>query len=135
MPNKKKKKGKNGKQGEGGGRPVSIDIEDKEIFKQVQIFGGVCATHEEMAGWFDCTIRTIENYMSDQDSKFFRVYKKGQSGFKTSLRSKQRKKAFEGNTTMMIWLGKQILGQKERHDHTTNDKDIIMPILEIERDI
>jgi len=27
------------------------------------------------------------------------------------------------------------LGWKDKHDHTTNDKDIIMPILEIERDI
>lgn len=41
-----------------------------------------------------------------------------------SLRAKQYQVAMEGDKTMLIWLGKQLLGQKEKQDITTNDKDI-----------
>ncbi len=130
-----KKKEKNGRQGEGGGRPVSVDMSDPEIAKQIKIFGGLCATHDEMASWFGCSINTIDRYMMDETSEVFQVYKKAQSSFKSSLRSKQREKALSGDNSMMIWLGKQILGQKDKHDHTTDGKPISMPILDIERDI
>lgn len=129
------KKKKDGKQGEGGGRPVSVDMTDPKIIEQVKIFGGVCATQQEMADWFSCSIKTIEAYMANEEGEVYRVYKKAQATFKSSLRSKQRNVALKGNTSMLIWLGKQLLGQKDRHDHTTDDKPIIMPILEIERDI
>ena len=42
----------------------------------------------------------------------------------TMLHEQQFAAAMKGNITMQIWLGKQRLGQKDKHDHTTNDKDI-----------
>lgn len=129
------KKKKNGKQGEGGGRPTSIDMSDKNVRKQVKIFGGLCATQQEMADWFGCSIATIENYFMDEESEVFRVYKKARSTFKSSLRSVQREKALKGNTSMMIWLGKQILGQKDKHDHTSDDKPIAPVFLPVEKDL
>ena len=42
----------------------------------------------------------------------------------TLILEKQMDAAMKGDKTMLIWLGKQRLGQKEKHDHTTNDKDI-----------
>lgn len=47
---------------------------------------------------------------------------------KTSLRRLQWKKASEGNVAMLIWLGKQILGQKERVEETIREE-----VVEIER--
>ncbi|MDH4127146.1 MAG: hypothetical protein OEV44_00220 [Spirochaetota bacterium] len=40
------------------------------------------------------------------------------------LKTKQFKIAMEGDKAMLIWLGKQRLGQKDRHDHTSNDKEL-----------
>lgn len=45
--------------------------------------------------------------------------KKGEG--KELLRAKQFKMAYEGNTTMAIWLGKQYLEQKDKSDHSSTD--------------
>jgi len=131
------KKEKNGKQGEGGGRPVSIDMDDPEVAKQVKIFGGLCATQQEMADWFGCSVNTIERYFMNEESEVFQVYKKAQSAFKSSLRSKQRELALKGkgNTSMLIWLGKQVLGQKDKTDVTSDDKPIAPVFLPVEKDL
>lgn len=47
---------------------------------------------------------------------------------RTSLRRMQWSKAKEGNVTMMIWLGKQVLGQKDRVEETLRSE-----VVEIER--
>jgi hypothetical protein len=46
-------------------------------------------------------------------SDYFRI--KGANG-KMSLRRKQYDQAMSGNATMLIWLGKQWLGQEEKRD-------------------
>jgi len=43
---------------------------------------------------------------------------------KEMLRGKQFQLAAEGDKTMLVWLGKQYLGQKDKNDVTTNDRDI-----------
>ena len=42
----------------------------------------------------------------------------------TLLHEQQFALAMKGNLGMLVWLGKQRLSQKDKHDHTTNDKDI-----------
>jgi hypothetical protein len=42
----------------------------------------------------------------------------------------QWNEAGKGNYKMMIWLGKQMLGQKDKHDHTSDDKQMgLAPML------
>jgi len=118
-----------------GGRPKSIDTDDKDIIKQVKIFGRLVATHEEMAAWFGVTVRTIENYMKsneeeEDNSEFFRVYKKAESETKASLRRNQMKVAEKGNPALLIWLGKQLLGQKEKIDHNHDGQVEIVRIID-----
>jgi hypothetical protein len=103
------------------------------VKSQVEIFGGLCATHEEMANWFNVSVRTIEREMApvkDSDnnilldengdelmSEFCRVYKKSQAETKTSLRRTQMNKALtDKDTTLLIWLGKQLLGQRDKSE-------------------
>lgn len=119
-------KPKNGIQGEGGGRPFAIDMKDPENIKRVDIFGSLCATQQEMADWFGCSIKTIEAYMADEEHPFTKVYRHARSKFKSSLRSKQRELALEGNPALLIWLGKQVLDQK---DKTENDMNIKTPVI------
>lgn len=105
-----------------GGRKVIVDMAMPEVRKQVEIFGKYCATQEEMADYFDCSLSTIEKYMTEKDpenvSEFLRVYKKESSNTKLSLRSLQLQKAKGGDTAMLIWVGKQLLGQREKHENT-----------------
>ena len=42
---------------------------------------------------------------------------------RTSIRRAQYKAALDGNPTMLIWLGKQLLGQKEPKPEDS-DKDL-----------
>lgn len=51
----------------------------------------------------------------DKRSGFSKAYGKGYSLLKSSLRRKQIQVAMSGNTTMLIWLGKQILRQSDKH--------------------
>ena len=95
------------------GRPKSVDMEDEKIAEQVKQFGSLAATQEEMANWFECSVRTIERLMADKEGKFCRVYKSAESTFNQSLRRMQIKAASKGNATMLIWLGKQRLKQSD----------------------
>lgn len=88
-------------------------------------FEKLCAiqcTLKEIAGWFDCSEDTIENWCkrtyTDEDGEpigFSEVYKKHSVAGKISLRRFQFKLA-EKNTSMAIWLGKQWLGQRDQVD-------------------
>lgn len=60
----------------------------------------------EIAAVMGCSVDTLENRYSD-------VIKSGQASGKSSLRRMQYKKAMEGNATMLIWLGKHYLDQKD----------------------
>jgi hypothetical protein len=51
-----------------------------------------------------------------------RAIKKGRESLKISLRRFQFDSAKKGKVAMQIWLGKQYLGQKDKHDITTDDQ-------------
>ena len=58
----------------------------------------------------------------------FTDYFEQKSSFgKASLRRRQYKLAEEGNPTMLIWLGKQWLGQSEKKEITIADKEELTP--------
>lgn len=96
-----------------GGRPselINIDLD------QVQLMGRFRATHETMADHFGVCVRTIERYMADEEGGFCRVYKKAFAECKMSLAEAQVKSALDGNTTMLVWLGKQHLDQSDKQE-------------------
>lgn len=92
------------------GRP-RIEIDWKEFDK-------LCAIHctlREIAGWFDCSEDTIELRVKEKYGvTFTEHYSKRSSIGKVSLRRKQYQVAMNGNTALLIWLGKQHLGQSEK---------------------
>lgn len=51
---------------------------------------------------------------------------------KELLRDKQFKLALEGDKSMLIWLGKQYLGQKDKNDVTSDDKPLNSGVFEVE---
>jgi len=101
------------------GRP-RIEIEWTEFDKLCQMV----ATLTEIAGWFNCSEDTIERRVKEKHKITFAEYhKKKSSSGKISLRRAQFKAALGGNVTMMIWLGKQHLDQKDKTttEHTGAD--------------
>lgn len=95
------------------GRPrVKID---KEIFENLC---SIQCTEEEIANIFECCIDTINNWCKKTyGSTFSDIYKKHSANGKISLRRSQMKLA-ETNATMAIFLGKQILGQRDTVETT-----------------
>lgn len=73
----------------------------------------------EIAYFFNCSVDTIERRIkSVKKETFADYYKKHSSEGKISLRRAQYSKALEGNVPMLIWLGKQTLGQKDKNEQT-----------------
>jgi hypothetical protein len=92
-----------------GGRPT-IEIDWK-------LFDKLCymqATQLEIASFFNCSVDTIERAVKKQyNAGFADYYKKASAGGRMSLRRRQIESAMDGNVTMLIWLGKQYLEQKD----------------------
>ena len=88
------------------GRPPFII--DYDLVRRLAL---IQCTYEEIANFLDCSTRTLE-----RDKEFCRIYKKHIGEGRMSLRRKQWKAVEEGNTTMLVWLGKQYLGQKDKSE-------------------
>jgi hypothetical protein len=95
-----------------GGRPVKeINLEELDKLCAMQ------CTCEEVAGWFDVSVDTVERRVLEMTGMGFAAYFKLKRGKgKVSLRRKQMQVALGGNTTMLIWLGKQYLEQKDKQE-------------------
>ncbi|MDF1581576.1 MAG: hypothetical protein P1P74_12500, partial [Desulfuromonadales bacterium] len=92
------------------GRPrIEIDWET------VDKLAGIFCTGEEIADVLDVNYDTLVNACKrDKNASFSEYMAKKRSSGKMSLRRKQFTTAVnDGQPTMLIWLGKQYLGQKE----------------------
>ena len=83
----------------------------------VELCGRLACTYQETASTFGCSESTVERRMADEESEFCRSYKKGLAEATMSLRRKQIELAMDGNVTMLVWLGKQLLGQSDKASH------------------
>jgi hypothetical protein len=71
---------------------------------------------EEVAAVLECSKRTLE-------TRFCAALKEGRTRRNARLRFRQFQAAMAGNTAMLIWLGKQYLGQRDRvaDEHSGTD--------------
>ena len=95
----------------GGRRPgagrKAIQIDLVELEK-------LCAlncTDEEVAAWFNVSTRTIET--RGKQAQFAAVMRRGRAKGRISVRRAQMRLLEAGNSTMGVWLGKQLLGQRD----------------------
>ena len=95
--------------------------------KQAKIFGYFRATYQTMAEQIGCSHDTIQREMDRENSDFASEYKKGFAAMKMKLSEAQVKTAIdEHNPTLLVWLGKQYLGQKDVPDSENENKTITM---------
>jgi len=87
----------------------------KKQIDRVQ-FENLCklqCTEEEIAGWFDCSVDTIERWCRrEYKESFAETFAKKRVGGKISLRRAQFRLA-EKNAALAIFLGKNYLGQSD----------------------
>jgi hypothetical protein len=87
------------------GTRAKIDLTELERLCALQ------CTDEELAHWFGVTTRTIERRRLEP--RFAEVMERGKAKGRISVRRMQMKLLEEGNATMGVWLGKQLLGQAD----------------------
>lgn len=87
-------------------------------------FDKLCAmqcSQREIAGWFDVSVDTIERRVEETwGIKFAEYFEEKRSAGKIALRRKQFDVAMGGNVALLIWLGKQYLGQSDKQDVLSN---------------
>lgn len=95
-----------------GGRPESV-IDWDQLDKLCQMH----CTQEEMAAFLQVTVDTIDSTIKKRYNKSFSEYYNEKAALgKISLRRAQLQKALKGDNTMMIWLGKNYLGQTDKSE-------------------
>lgn len=100
-----------------GRPPIQIDP------LQFEKLCGIQCTEEEIAGWFKCSIDTIERWCKrEYGDNFAEVYKKYSVDGKISLRRNQFNLA-KTSAAMAIWLGKQYLNQRDNNSDVEFEDD------------
>jgi hypothetical protein len=99
-----------------GGRPP-FELSDKDFEKLVAMIRIQC-TQEEICNIYGVTHKTLNKALKERGEEgFSQLYKKHQDEGCASLRRSQWKAATEKlNPTMLVWLGKQMLGQRDQVD-------------------
>lgn len=88
-----------------GRKPVHIDLLELEKLCVLHCTDG------EIAAWFGVSTRTIE--MRRKQPEFADVMERGKARGRISVRRAQMKLLEAGNATIAVWLGKQLLGQRD----------------------
>src|SRR3954466_14057121 len=101
-----------GKRSGAGRKVVEIDVVELEKLCSLQ------CTYEEIAAWFNVSVRTIESRR--KQPKFAEAMERGKARGRISVRRAQMRLVEAGDATMGVWLGKQLLGQRDivTNEHT-----------------
>jgi hypothetical protein len=98
-----------------GRTPIPIDLELVERLCQI------ACTDEEIASIVGVSHETLVR--RKREPAFAELMHKARSTGKASLRRIQWRLAENGNAAICIWLGKQLLGQRDRFDDLGEDKN------------
>jgi AraC-like DNA-binding protein len=98
-------------------------MSDKE-FEQLVAMIRIQCTRDEICDVLNMSETTLNRRLKERgEHNFEALYKKHSGEGKASLRRMQWKAAEAGNPTMLVWLGKNMLDQKDKveQDHTSSD--------------
>lgn len=102
-------------------RPVGRPKREIDLYELSKLCRLNC-TMPEIAAFLDIPLRTLEDKYTN-DPQVRDSIQRGRELGKLSIRRKQVQiMDEENNATMAIWLGKQLLGQRDKHDLVTEDK-------------
>jgi hypothetical protein len=96
------------------GRP-QIEIDEGLVYDLARLH----IPTKDIANVVGCSVTTLND-------RFRSIIDKGVSEGKNNLRRLQWKAAESGNVTMLIWLGKQVLGQSDKVQNENMNTDIVL---------
>ena len=79
----------------------------------------LCCSVEEVAAYFRCSQATVTHRLKRDPLKT--VWESGLARGRISLRRAQLQAAHAGDRTMLVWLGKQLLGQVDKIEKIGGD--------------
>ena len=88
-----------------GRKAIQIDLMELEKLSMLQ------CSDEEIAAWFHVSVRTIQNRR--KQTEFGDSMRRGKAKGCISVRRAQMRLVEAGNATMAVWLGKNLLGQRD----------------------
>src|SRR5262245_19110786 len=100
------------------GTLAKIDLKELEKLAMLQ------CTDEEIAAWFGVHVNTIMRRR--KSPQFAEGMERGKAKGRISVRRMQMKLLEEGNGTMGVWLGKNILGQVDQVNVTGTGAQMIV---------
>lgn len=114
------------------GRPKKVLTED--AIKLIENMARIMCTEEEIADVLGCSRDLF--YTKENENLFRQAIEKGRATGKQSLRRKQYEVAMKGNSSMLIWLGKQWLNQTDKVEQTTSFEDLepLANLLKLDKD-
>ena len=101
----------------------------KEIdYDLVKKLAEIQCTQEEISSILDISVRTLQ-----RDKEFGRIFNMSKESGKMWLKRWQFKRAEQGSDRMLIWLGKQYLGQRDviesNNTHEVEDLSALVDLL------
>jgi hypothetical protein len=104
--------------------PAGRPRKEPEIpVEKIKELAGIGCTDEEIgriAGIDDATLQR----------NFAPLLKDGRAAFRAEIRGMQRRRCLDGSDTMLIWLGKVVLHQKERTELTLEATDTLAAFID-----
>ena len=101
-----------------------IEIDYNLVYRLAKRF----ETQEGIAEIIGCSASTLQH-----NEKFLQAFNKGKSQVYKNLRVAQYKYAMQGNQQLLIWLGKNYLGQKDSKDLSpeVNESELFEKLKEV----
>jgi len=103
--------------------PIQADRPPKRIDKKKLIaMASMSLTQRECAALLGCSVDTLQRNYSEE-------YELGKLKCSASVRRKQFEMGMAGNVTALIWMGKNLCGQKDRFEATgADDGPLFQPV-------
>ena len=119
-----------GFKGPGMGRPP-IEWSEAKVQLFDELMGIPFVTEEAVADIMKVSISSLVRWLKKTRGVTFDELKKQKhEGLRLKLAGKQYELAMKGNPSMLIWLGKQWLGQSDKMDQKINEQDGFRIVLE-----
>ncbi len=104
-----------------GGRPRKEISEEQ--YEQLKSMARIMCTQDEICSIIGMDAETLNRCLRERGYAGFSDFHKTHShAGKMSLRRSQFKAALDGNPTMLIWMGKQQLGQRDKQDMVVTNR-------------
>lgn len=107
-----------------GPKGPSLELTDK-MFTQLLNMVRIQCTQQEICSILGMSDTTLNRRLKERKYENFEdFYKKHNDEGRMSLRRMQWSAAENGNSTMLVWLGKQYLNQKDKQEQTISGEHV-----------